>query len=186
MEIKRVKMAAFFRKNNKTTIAELEEYYAAQNNSRRSGRAWLMAILSLLLTVLVLFGLFFGGRWIYRALTDDNNETTIITDSGDTQLPSYDGDIAGSVNTNTGSIDDLNNSNSESASNGVVDDQAASTDTANSGVAGSSTTAQPTTTPATSTTNDLPNTGAGTNMLMIFVSTVVIGYLVSRKSQLSK
>ncbi len=65
-------------KTTATNIPELQEYYANQK-TESSGKAWLLAIGSLLVTVVVLVGLFFGGRWGYRKATKKNDKTTVAT-----------------------------------------------------------------------------------------------------------
>lgn len=56
---------------DKKVPAEVQEYYDAERR-QHSGIAWLIAFLSLLLTVLVAAGLFFGGRWVYRKLAHNS------------------------------------------------------------------------------------------------------------------
>ena len=157
-------MAIFNRRKNQT-VAELEEYYATKKT--RSGKAWIMAIASLLLTILVVSVLFFGGRWVYRSLTDNTPEVTITT-TGTTD--------------NESNVNDFGESESEAETDenfpSVVSDQAASTTTPSG--SGPSTTAP--STPGIG--GDLPDTGAGEVLIVAPFIAMVAGYLISRKYQL--
>jgi hypothetical protein len=164
-------MALFNRKKSQT-ISELEDYYANRNNS--TGRAWLMALLSLLITVAVLTALFFGGRWIYRTLTND--DVKVVTTSNGTASNS---DTI--IETTTPST-----TTPASEPNGVVSDEAATTtsSTAHTGTH-SSTNNTASTTPKTGDSEALPNTGAG-NILGLFLAVTALGYIVSIKKFLLK
>lgn len=58
---------AWFNRSNKSTVVlpELEKYYDAERRER-SGLAWILALVSVAGVALVLIGVLFGGRWIYR------------------------------------------------------------------------------------------------------------------------
>lgn len=61
---------------------EVEEYYQSTQKDRR-GTAWLLAFATLILTILIAAGLFFAGRWAYRAIIGDDESTgTSQGDSG--------------------------------------------------------------------------------------------------------
>lgn len=81
-------MAFFNRKakNHSGVSKELEEFY--QNERReRFGVAWLLAFGTLVTTLLLASALFFGGRWLYRVVTNDNTPNDLTaTDSGQ-QIP---------------------------------------------------------------------------------------------------
>lgn len=185
----------FGQKKDKTTIAELEEYYANQDQKKtKTGKAWLMAFLSILITVAIIVGLFFGGRWLYRAITDNSSDTATTTETNTdggivVELPNFDGDVVGqgnpansgtnenATNTDSGNTSSNSPANTESTeSGGVVSDQAASTSVSNAGnVAGT-----------TNTTNiggeaPIPNTGAGDFIIVIPFVTAIVGYYISRR-----
>lgn len=66
-----------FRKSNTTTqIPELQEYYATQKKES-TGVAWLLAFGSLVVTAVLFVGLFMGGRWAYRKIS--NKDTKVVT-----------------------------------------------------------------------------------------------------------
>jgi hypothetical protein len=139
-------MAALFKRDDKTTIAELEEYYANQKKTRRS-KAWMMGILSFMITVGVITSLFFAGRWGYQELrkddssstvatsqdskTDESNEdTTDSTTEEQVELPTFDSNSpnqqgVGFGDSNTNNPDDLIVIE-PSEEEGVVSDEAAS------------------------------------------------------------
>ncbi|MDZ7744429.1 MAG: hypothetical protein U5K77_01565 [Candidatus Saccharibacteria bacterium] len=56
---------------------EAQEYYQAQRREK-TGMAWLLAVVTLLATLLIALGIFLGGRWAYRAVFD--NDTTTETE----------------------------------------------------------------------------------------------------------
>ena len=70
---------ALFRKKQVDTAKlpkEIDEYYKAERRER-TGMAWLLAIVTVVLTLLLAFVLYFGGRWVYRTVfKKDNSGTT--------------------------------------------------------------------------------------------------------------
>lgn len=186
-------MAPLFKRDDKTTIAELEEYYANQKK-RRSGMAWLMAALSLLITVAVIVVLFIGGRWAYQEFfVDDSREVAVSTEENgqDVDLPSFDSEdetIGGDrgISFEEGSTNDPDNLIVEeggTVQSGTVTDEAVSTNESNADrVAGTNIGGDNNIT----ATNEIPNTGTGETALIFLVITAVVGYLTSRKRQLSK
>lgn len=184
-------MAALFKKKNKTTIAELEEYYAKEKTKKR-GRARLMVLISFLFTLAVIAGLFFGGRWLYETLTDNNNDPSVASsDSSDESQnanrdANQDDDAKKDANIGTGSSDSQNadkdtsndgsrtdssqNDTSSSEPNGgVVSDQAATTDDSNQdNIANNE-----------NNPTEIPNTGSG-EFVLLLASLVAAGYLYSR------
>ena len=187
-------MAPFFKRNKKTTIAELEEYYATKNKSRPV-MAWFMAFLSLVITVVVLIGIFLAARWVYRTIVSDDQSatTTSTTEGGTITLPSYDSDNPADQgvrfeDSTSDNESDLvyGNTGPSRSSGGVVDDQAAVIDrgsdqaASDSGVAGSSTSGGD----GSEGTAELPDTGAGDVAIAVLVVVAVAGYFFSRSRQL--
>jgi uncharacterized protein YneF (UPF0154 family) len=184
-------MAAFWKKNDKTTIAELEEYYSNQSKNRQSPKAWFMAILSILITIAIIVGLFFAGRWAYRAIIDnsDDNETTSETaeneSDNDVDLPTFDSDelgergVAFEDSTSDDESDlvqgDLEGSENTDGNQGVVSDEAARTER---DVASSTDSSE---NESETTATELPNTGAGESVMVILFATTAFGYLLARK-----
>ncbi len=117
-----------------------------------------MATISLLITVLVVSGLFFGGRWGYRKITKDDKKpdtTSIVAESGS--------QTNGTV-TPTADFPS------------VVTDQAASTSVPNT--SRSNTTPVASTAPSKGST-EIPNTGAGESTFGLLIIIVILGYLFS-------
>lgn len=72
----------FSRKNQTADTSvppEVQEYYQAEKRDR-TGMAWLLAAATLIATVLLAIGLFYGGRWAYRTLFTDDNQTETRVD----------------------------------------------------------------------------------------------------------
>lgn len=74
----------FNRRKRETDVPlEVQEYYQSERRER-VGVAWLLAILSLIATVLLVLGLYFGGRWVWNKITDDDDtQTTTQTDTSE-------------------------------------------------------------------------------------------------------
>lgn len=164
-------MSPLFKRNDRTTIAELEEYYANQKK-RRTGTAWFMAFLSLLITVVVIVLLFLGGRWIYQTVTDDGLENTgdsSAVEEEDIDLPTFDSDQA----VTEGSNDTETNGRSE----GTVSEEAASTDTPNTDRLAANNNSS--SVASDNDTNNIPETGAGETVLIVLAAVTVLGYVFS-------
>jgi len=67
---------------NSSLPPEVQAYSQAEHRERM-GMAWLVGVISLVVTALVLVALFFGGRWVYRAIvgTSAKDTTTSQTES---------------------------------------------------------------------------------------------------------
>ena len=149
---------AIFRRRKNQTISELEDYYANRNN--RTGMAWLMAFISLLITVAVSAAIFFGGRWVYRSLTaDDNTEVIVATNEKSEQSEPA-----------NNSQNDVNGSSVEP--DGVVTDEAANTSVPSSERSSSE------------SQKPIPDTGAGTTAMIVVAGAGVTGFMISRRRQL--
>jgi hypothetical protein len=151
---------ALFRRNRTEEAAmppEVQSYYQAENRER-AWVAWLLAIATLFATVLVVLGLYFGGRWAYRKInnTDNKNTATVQTDT------------AKDKNTTAPT-----NPSQPTSSN----PSSPSTPTAptNTGSTAAPATSGTTTAPGAQARNpNLPNTGPG-DILAIFIVTSIAG-----------
>ncbi len=174
-------MTRLFNRKDKTTIAELEEYYSSTGKKHRSGMAWLMAFLSIALTVIVIIALFFLGRWIYRTVTDSNDSTTTVseTEGGSVDLPTFDSDTAGQQ----GEQEESGSTASEAG--GVVSDEAAVTtndgQNSNAGSTGSADSGS-----SAAGTDTVPDTGAGEVIILIPIVAGATGYYLSRRYMLKQ
>ena len=118
-------MALFKRKKSESVMPEeVQNFYAAERRQRK-GTAWLLAIVTLLVTFLIASALFFGGRWIYRAIFDnDDKASTSQNESIDDQKSQEktDSETAPSSSTtsqtpSSGSSSNQNRSSSSSTNN---------------------------------------------------------------------
>lgn len=170
---------ALFQRRKSQTISELEDYYSNRNNS--TAKAWVMALLSLLVTVALLSILFFGGRWIYRTLTNDG--VTVVTTTSTTENnPDTTIEVAPATDMNhsDGTNHDTATKTPAVEPEGVVSDRAATTTTPRTATGTNSRTTTPTTGDAT-----LPKTGTSETVLgaLMFIS-LTAGVYAYRKKQL--
>lgn len=72
-------------KNEDSTLPEeVQDYYQAEKRER-AGVAGLLAVGTLLATVVLALGLFFGGRWLYRTVFDNNDTPETAEQRGEEQ-----------------------------------------------------------------------------------------------------
>ncbi len=136
-------MALFNRRKQTNDVLpeEVRDYYQAEKR-QKTGVAWVLALVTLLVTFLIAAALFFGGRWVYGAIFDKDNKVTTSQsqnkNEGDSNI-----DGANKVPTDT-----QNNSGGQTSSTST------STPSTN-------TTTTPAPTPSTPATSQLVNTGPG-------------------------
>lgn len=85
-------MKLFNRKKDNSTNDEIKNYYAEERRDR-TGVAWLLAAATLVVTLLLALGLFYGGRWAYRAIFDDETNTTDTVQQEADEIGSEDIDV---------------------------------------------------------------------------------------------
>lgn len=154
---------AWFQRGKDVEPTSLEQYYADQQ--RRGAGAWLMALGAFLVTLILVFGIFWGGRWIYRKVTHKDNSAQIATKP--------EGNPFSNANIKT---------DTSKKPQGVVN---APTNPSSSSSSSSSSTAQTTpppaagstTSPQTQATGPITNTGPG-DQLAIFIAVTVAGTLL--------
>ncbi len=156
-----------FRRNKDVSDvpAEFKEYYQTERRER-TGMAWLLALGTLLITITLATLLFFGGRWLYRTVTnnDDNQNTE--------QIQGNQGQVQNNPSEATpeqATPDTGTSSTSTSTPNSPA------TSTESTTTAGSATPSTPSTNTqvAGSSTNPLPSTGPG-DVVALFVATTVL------------
>lgn len=69
-------MAIFKRKPQANVPVEIQEYYQTERRER-AGVAWLLALGTLVMTVVLAAAIFYGGRWAYRAAFVKDKPTQI-------------------------------------------------------------------------------------------------------------
>lgn len=94
-----------FKINRKKTVlpTEVDEYYKSEMRTRR-GTSILFALLALIVTLAIAAGLFFGGRAIYRALTDDNKNQTQVDENKDNSANKAQSGSSQTENSNTSEV----------------------------------------------------------------------------------
>ncbi len=143
------------RKKKSTTVQipeEVNQYYES-TRKERVGIAWLLALATLLLTLLIAAAIFFAGRWVYRRIADRNNSAhpTSQNESASDQSASSE-NKEGSSSSTDGSSTNGSSTNGSSTGSNATGSGSSSTQTPST-----STPAQtPTTGPSTS---ELPHTG---------------------------
>jgi cytoskeletal protein RodZ len=83
-------MAWFRRKPSSPSLPEEVQHFYEAERRDRPWLAWVLAFASLLAVILIISGLFLGGRWVYRKVrgTDAPQVTTINPSPTDTPAPS--------------------------------------------------------------------------------------------------
>lgn len=174
---------ALFRRNKNAAPdmpPEVQDYYQAENRDR-SGKAWLLGLGTLLVTMLLVFGLFVGGRFLYRKLRNNDKPAPVAV-----QTESSEQETAGdSPATSTPPENNPGSTTPNPATPPATTPSPGSNSTApGTGATGTGT---PTPGSATQTPNntapgssDLPTAGPGSN-LAIFVAVSVLAYLAHRK-----
>jgi cytoskeletal protein RodZ len=166
-------VAVFNRKpKNQAALPEVEQYYSAERRER-AGLAWLLALVSIAVVALVIIGLFFGGRWVYRSITDDNKN--VATQTSDDNTPTIDG----------GSTSDDSDKDIANNSDDTADDQPETPAPSTTPTTGSTDNSTSTATPSQPSNSDLPNTGPA-SVPALFIATAAIagtGHYLYQKRQ---
>lgn len=64
----------FKRREQSVLPEEVQQYYQSENR-QRTGVAVFLGIVALIITILLATGLFYGGRYVYRQINNDDNQT---------------------------------------------------------------------------------------------------------------
>ncbi len=169
----------FNRKKDNTTDSslppEVHEYYQAERRDR-TGMAWLLAAGTLVATVLLVLGLFFGGRWVYRAVTDRNDDAATTQTEEGSEESQADSDRSQSPQDTDGQSGD-----EQSGENGQGDDE-----TDDQPVQPLPAPTEPSDTPSApeGSASDLPGTGPG-DMTAIFLLVTAGAALLHAKLRVS-
>lgn len=138
-------MALFNRRKENTDVlpTEVREYYQSERRER-TGLAWLLALGTLLVTFLIAAGLFFGGRWVYRTVFNDDKKPV-----AEQQKESKSAEEKSDSNK-------IQSTNSPSSNTGTSSTSTSTPSTSTTPSSSTPTTTTPSTQPAT-----IPNTGPG-------------------------
>lgn len=80
--------------------AEIQDYYQAERRER-TGVAWLMATGTLIVTILLAVGLFFGGRWIYRKVKGNDSQQIATSNVESVQQATSENETSGPKTSST-------------------------------------------------------------------------------------
>ncbi len=159
-------------KNSQQNVPpEVAEYYQAEKK-QRLGMAWLLSAATFVVTVLVVLGLFFGGRWIYRQVKHDNNTGTSISQEEPKSDQTNESQKAADTNASQ------NQSTTQNNPSGSVGQSTAPAPASNTPAP--SATPNPSNAAASSQSTaatTVPNTGAG-DLLALFMGVVVVAAIV--------
>lgn len=139
---------------------EVQDYYQAEKRER-VGVAGLLALGTLVVTILLAIGLFFGGRWAYRTVfdNDDNQQTAQQDNEQEQDQEAEDGE-------NQGEADQDETANNE-------DEEPAPAPSTPQPSPSPTPTPSPSPSGPVQNNGDLPSTGPADN-LAIFLGTVVL------------
>lgn len=153
---------------NQRVYPESDQYYQS-NGSKKTVLAWAAAFGSLMVIVGLFLGLFFGGRWAYRQLRNDSNETVATIEKNTNSSTNVSEDTNTSTNTTDENIgsETTNTDNSSSSNNSSAD---SASDTASEPKISNATTEEP----GISANSTMPNTGAGIYTLVSLFGIVTI------------
>lgn len=157
---------ALFRRNKTDQTGmppEVQDYYQAENR-QRAGVAWILAFGTLLVTVLIVLGLFFGGRWAFRKIKNNDKPTPALVEN---ETSNSDSSATAPATPNSSSTSSTSGSNATPTTNAP----------ANPPTSGTAITPTPAQTPSTAA---LPNTGPG-DTLAVFVAVSVLAYILHRR-----
>ncbi|MEO8863344.1 MAG: hypothetical protein ABI354_03415 [Candidatus Saccharimonadales bacterium] len=154
---------------------ELTQYYKDEKRER-VGVAWLLAIVTMLITLAIIVGLFVGGRWIYRKARSGNNPVPATTqkakDKNAVSKPTDDKDKSSEV-TSTDTPENPDKDKKTSDTSASTPQPESSTPSSES--KDQATTNQNNQAAAQSQSDKLANTGPG-DTVALFLAVVAIGY----------
>jgi len=190
-------VALFRRRNNQTNVpSEIQEYYQTERRER-AGVAWLLAIGTLVITILLTAGIFFAGRWAWRQIAGDDEPTnqTAQNENQDQPAEQQPADQPAENNDNNNQPADNNQeSEQQPAENNNDQQETSSTNTdqqpaaennedetagTTGGSGGGDTAAEEDSTEVAGANTTVPETGPG-DTVAIFFAVSVFGYFIHR------
>lgn len=168
-------MALFKRTSKEEEVTNLEQYYEDQGRSRVLGP--LLAFAAVICVALLVTGLFFGGRWAFTKLTDDNTPAekvaSVLDPPEQIQVNQKPSEVANGENSNTQDNSQSTKPSQGSSSSSQKADNQTNTQDTSKGETGAQ--KNPTFTSSTNT-DQLPNNGPG-GVLLAFLVASFVGYL---------
>lgn len=157
------------KKDKSDVPEEIQEYYDEQKQER-AGIAWLLAFTTLIVTILLAAGIFFAGRWTYRKITGNKNNTSQTAQKENQPKEEKNNESSGNDASESqkqpeGQGSGQGEPSPNESTNQLPGDQSPS----DQNVAGSNTVQN----------NNIPNTGPG-DVLAIFMAVSIFGYMAHR------
>ena len=162
---------------------EVQDYYQAEKREK-VGVASMLAIGTLIVTVLLAFGIFFGGRYVWRHLMHPDKksgDTTATVQAPDDQTSSTTSKASsGSTDSSSKSSSAKDKSGDSKPADKPSSQPSTPTNTANNGKESTSGTTTPATSAHTNSTaansSNLPNTGPG-NILAVMLGAISLSFV---------
>lgn len=167
--------------NIETVPQEVREYYQTERRER-AGVAWLLALGTLVVTLILASGIYFGGRWAYSALTNKKTGgSSVATKTNDTKTSSNSGN--NTSNTKSGSSTGTSSTSTSTPSKSTPTTTTPSTPATTTTPTTTTTPKTTTTTPADTSSDEdtssdqtaatsLANTGPGDTIAIFFAVTI--------------
>ena len=176
-------MALFSRKKSVTQTsipAEVQDYYQAERRER-TGVAWLLAIATLVVTIILALVLFFGGRWLYREVrgTDQNTTTPISSVEQSTQESNQTSNTSENKDAPEGSSGTTGTSGTSTPAPAPTPTTPTPPSSNNSTTPGASQTTPSTSTPQATNTNPTPLPSTGPSDIIGIVASVSVAATLS-------
>ena len=154
--------------DSKQVPPEVQQYYDSEHRER-VGLAWLIAFLSLIVTIVVIVGLFFGSRWVYRKIANRNNTPTTAPEGTGLEQPAQPPAQSTTPSTPNSLQPAAPSQNQTGSSSSSSTGSSSSTSSSSTGTSSISTTI-----PSTATTKtNITNTGPG-DTAAIFIGVTVL------------
>lgn len=166
-----------FRRSSKipsTVPPEVAEYYQSERRGHR-GLAWVTTIVTLLVTVAIVIGLFLAGRWLYHTLHHTAATTSTTTSSNTNDSSKKKTTQTNSSDTNTSSDKQHSSDTPPSDSQGTSGNSARPQESTPS--ADDTTTTKNSSNNSTQSPEPLANTGPGDSAVLTFVVITLVGYI---------
>jgi len=157
------------RKNKSDVPEEIQEYYEEQKQDR-AGIAWLLAFTTLIVTILLAAGIFFAGRWTYRKIAGNKNNTSQTAQKENQPKEEKKDESSGNNSSESQKQPEGQGSGQGEPSLNESTNQLPGDQSSNSGNTAGSNTAQG---------SNIPNTGPG-DVLAIFMAVSIFGYMAHR------
>lgn len=148
-------------KQDSNVPLEVQEYYQSERREH-VGVAWLLAGLSLIATIIVVLAIYFGGKWIWNKIHDNDNESVTTTQTEETTSQS-----SGETSSSSTSSEESSTSSADENSSSSQTSETSSSNSSHSASASGSQSAE---------TQSLTNTGPR-ETIALFIGVTLVGTL---------